>query len=155
MQVGGIRALVIAAALLSLTEEALPQDPQEKVFEQHCAVCHDNPATRAPSRASLRAMSPEFIVAALTDGIMAAPGSALTAPQRVSLAEYLSSQKVGSQRPMAGRCTGTPPPFSLAGPGYNGWGANPENWRFQKEPGIVAAQLERLDVKWAFGAPRK
>ena len=43
---------------------------QQRAFEQRCAVCHDNAATRAPSRSSLAAMSTDFIVAALTDGIM-------------------------------------------------------------------------------------
>ena len=148
-----LAALAAAAAAPLWRAEALPQNPQEAVFDQHCAVCHDNPATRAPARNSLRAMSPEFIVSALTDGIMTAQGSALTAPQRVSLAEYLTGQKIGAQRPMAGRCPGKPPAFSLSGPSFNGWGVNLENWRFQREPGIAAAELDRLEVKWAFGFP--
>ena len=53
---------------------------------------------------------------------------------------------------MAGRCHGVLP-FSLDGPSFNGWGANVENWRFQPEPGLSAAQLARLDLKWAFGIP--
>lgn len=54
---------------------------------------------------------------------------------------------------MAGRCVGGGPAFSLDGPSFNGWGANLENWRFQPEPGISAAQLDRLELKWAFGIP--
>ncbi|MEO8674098.1 MAG: PQQ-binding-like beta-propeller repeat protein [Casimicrobiaceae bacterium] len=145
--------LLLAAGVASAqTKDAAP-NPQEAVFAQNCAVCHNNPATRAPGRASLKAMSPAFINEALTNGIMKAQGSALSPAQRVSLAEYLTGQKIGVQAAMAGRCTGTPAPFTLAGPSYNGWGANPENWRYQPEPGIRAADLPKLEVKWAFGFP--
>lgn len=153
-----IPALAVAGVLLapgvasSQTKEE-SQSPQETVFQQHCAVCHNNPATRAPGRASLRVMSPEFVVEALTNGLMKAQGSALAPAQRVALAEYLTGQKIGMQTPMGGRCGGAQPPFSFSGPSFNGWGANPENWRYQAEPGIGAEQLEQLEVKWAFGFP--
>src|SRR5258705_5347846 len=133
-------------ALLPMAEFAWSQtpisaDPQEAAFRQHCAMCHNNPATRAPGLASLRAMAPSFVVNALTSGIMQAQGAALSPAQRVAIAEYLPGRKVADEVPMAGRCEGTPPAFSLAGPSYNGWGANPENWRFQREPGIAVADL--------------
>ena len=128
-------------------------DPQAAMFQQHCAMCHDNPATRAPGQASLRAMSPSFVVNALTGGIMQGPGAALSPAQRVAIAEYLTGKKLSDEVAMAGRCTGTPPVFALAGPAYNGWGANAENWRYQPSPGIAAADLSRLEVKWAFGFP--
>jgi polyvinyl alcohol dehydrogenase (cytochrome) len=130
-----------------------PSDPQAATFQQHCAMCHDNPATRAPGQASLRAMSPGFVVNALTNGIMQGPGAALSPPQRIAIAEYLTGRKVSDEVAMAGRCANTPPAFALQGPAYNGWGANPENWRYQPAPGIAATDLSRLEVKWAFGFP--
>ncbi len=130
-----------------------PPDPQQAVFDQNCAICHDNPATRAPARATLHRMSPSFIVQALTDGLMQGPGSALSPAQRAALAEYLTGRRIADEVPMAGHCAGPPPPFSLSGPSYNGWGGNFENWRYQAQPGIKAADLARLAVKWAFGFP--
>ena len=144
--------LLATATAHAQTKDAAP-DPQEAVFAQNCAVCHNNPATRAPGRASLKAMSPAFVVEALTNGIMKAQGSALSPAQRASLAEYLTGQKIGVQAAMAGRCTGAPSSFTLAGPSYNGWGGNPENWRYQPEPGVSAADLPKLEVKWSFGFP--
>jgi len=89
--------LALAAACLLVTsgfasaQSGQPaQGAQGALFEQSCAVCHDNPATRAPARASLHAMSPNFIVEALTNGIMKAQGSALSPEQRVALAEFLT-----------------------------------------------------------------
>ncbi len=129
-----------------------PPGDQESLFQAACAVCHANPATRAPTRESLSAMSPDFIVEALTSGVMQQQGSALSPDQRAALAEFLTGQKIGHAAPMAGRCSGTHV-FSLDGPSFNGWGANPQNWRYQREPGISAEQLPRLELKWAFGVP--
>jgi len=154
----GIRGLVIAGAFTiagaaSAQPAASPVPSDEaRAFSQYCAVCHGNPATRAPPRASLHAMSPDFIVDALTSGVMKEQGSALSPADRVSLAEYLTGRKVGSATPMVGRCAKTPV-FSLRGPSFNGWGANVENWRFQRTPGIRPADLDRLEVRWAFGFP--
>jgi hypothetical protein len=57
---------------------------------------HDLAAARPPAN-SLHAMSPDFIVEALTNGIMKAQGSSLSPEQRASLAEYLTGQKLGAQ----------------------------------------------------------
>ena len=101
----------------------------------------------------MRAMSPSFIVETLTSGMMKAQGAALTPEERVALAEYLTGRKVGVETPMAGRCAAAAPPLSLDGPSFNGWGGNLENWRFQPAPGLTAADLHRLEFKWAFGVP--
>jgi polyvinyl alcohol dehydrogenase (cytochrome) len=154
------RVLGLAAAMLCFALQlASAQSPpsaqpfEETLFAQNCAVCHNNPATRAPSRNSLRAMSPNFIVEALTNGIMKAQGSALNDAQRVALAEHLTERKVGAEPPMAGKCEGPSPPLSLSGTTFNGWGGAPANWRYQPTPGVRAGDLSRLELKWAFGVP--
>jgi polyvinyl alcohol dehydrogenase (cytochrome) len=85
--------------------------------------------------------------------LMKAQGSDLTAEERIALAEYLTGRKVGAEAPTAGKCAADSPPLSLDGPSFNGWGANVENWRFQPDPGVAAADLPRLELKWAFGVP--
>ena len=152
--------LLAAAAVLGFAlrpgganAQASDASAQGALFEQNCAPCHAIPATRAPNRASLRAMTPNFIVESLTHGMMKAQGSDLTAEERIALAEYLTGRKVGAEAPMAGRCAAASPPLSLDGPSFNGWGANIENWRFQPDPGLTAADLSRLELQWAFGVP--
>ncbi len=148
-------AAVIGFAPRTGAAESQAPDPsvQDASFEQHCAACHAVPTTRAPARSAMRAMSPSFIVETLTTGMMKAQGSALTPEERLALAEYLAGRKVGDEAPMAGRCAAAAPPLSLDGPSFNGWGANLENWRFQTAPGLTAADLPRLELKWAFGVP--
>jgi polyvinyl alcohol dehydrogenase (cytochrome) len=152
-------ATAMPAALMPVMElawaEVAPPSagPPEAVFQEHCAICHNNPATRAPNTASLHAMSPSFIVNALTSGIMQGPSAALSPAQRVSIAEYLTGKKLADEVPMAGRCSAPSAAWNSGGPSYNGWGASLENWRFQPDPGITAADLNRLEVQWAFGFP--
>src|SRR6185437_9756178 len=43
--------------------------------------------------------------------------------------------------------------FRMSAGGWNGWSIDPRNWRFQPEPGIGAAQIPHLKVKWAFTYP--
>jgi polyvinyl alcohol dehydrogenase (cytochrome) len=38
----------------------------------------------------------------------------------------------------------------MQGSGWNGWGADPRNWRIQHDPGFAASDISRLKVKWAF-----
>jgi len=144
----------MAGASIAGAQSAQPAaDVGKAVFQEHCAICHENPATRAPGTASLHAMSPSFIVGALTSGIMQPQGMPLSPAQRVSVAEYLTGRKLTDEAAMAGRCASSTPLSPMDGSSYNGWGANPENWRFQRDPGIKAADLNRLEVAWAFGFP--
>ncbi len=145
--------LVIVASLAFASVSRAAADDAGVLFDDNCNVCHGNPATRAPSRASLHAMSPDFIIEALTTGVMMAEAAGLTPAQRIAVAEFLTDRKVGAQAAMAGRCNGPPPAFSATAPSFNGWGAGVANWRYQPEPGISAAQLPRLGVAWAFGVP--
>jgi polyvinyl alcohol dehydrogenase (cytochrome) len=133
--------------------QASDTSAESAAFDRNCAACHAVPAGRAPSRASLSAMSPSFIVDALTNGMMKAQGSGLTPEERVALAEYLTGRRLETEAPMAGHCLTPSPPLSLDGPSFNGWGGNVENWRFQPDPGLGASDLPRLELKWAFGAP--
>jgi hypothetical protein len=67
-----------------------PQSAQEAVFQQTWAVLPQQSGD-APAN-SLHAMSPDFIVEALTNGIMKAQGSSRSPEQRASLAEYLTAR---------------------------------------------------------------
>ena len=152
--------LLAAAAILGFAlrpDSAKAQPPDAgaaaSLFGQRCAACHSDPAQRAPTQAALSAMSPSFIADSLTRGLMKEQGSGLTDDQRAALAEYLTGRKVSAETPMAGRCAAAPPPLSLDGPTFNGWGADVENSRFQPDPGLAAGDLPRLELKWAFGVP--
>lgn len=134
------------------------------IFQTKCTSCHGNPAsgTHAPDPATLRQMTPEAIYDALTTGSMApVVGKTLTDEQKRRVAESLSGRPLGSAalgdaRNMPNHCAGNPPLANpLAGPAWNGWGADVENTRYQpaRSAGLTAGQVPRLKLKWAFGFP--
>ena len=128
-------------------------------YAQHCASCHEPPeASRAPTREALQQRSPEAIYAALTTGAMAAQGDALGDSQKQALAIFLSGRPFGDvasgqASAMPNQCEPTPLGDPLRGRGWNGWGADLGNSRFQPDAGISADQVPRLSLKWAFGFP--
>jgi polyvinyl alcohol dehydrogenase (cytochrome) len=129
------------------------------VFQQHCVACHGNPAfERAPSPAALRAMTPERIYAALTDGMMKSVGDSLSEVDRRRVAESLAGQLLGSASEgnasqMPNRCSDNPPLSVTETVDWNGWGNGSANRRFQSADGagLDANMVPRLKLKWAFG----
>lgn len=129
------------------------------LFKQRCGACHDGAQnSRAPSPEELRERTPESIVQALEIGPMRIVGARLSGGERRSIAEHLTGKKIGVDVAGAtvGRCTSqTPFPDPASLPMWNGWGGTPANTRFQpdKQAGLMAEQVPRLKLKWAFGFP--
>jgi polyvinyl alcohol dehydrogenase (cytochrome) len=150
-----------AALLLVLTAApALAQAPDgSNVFQSACATCHTtSPADgRTPALGSLRALTSEAILAALTTGPMRAQGDALSDAERRAVATDLGragTPAAATATPVV--CSTTPPIRDpAAGPSWIGWGNGLRNTRFQpaNEAELTAAQVPRLTLKWAFGFP--
>jgi polyvinyl alcohol dehydrogenase (cytochrome) len=122
------------------------------LFEKHCTSCHrPGTNTRAPLRDALARMPRAAILAALETGSMKTQGSALTAAERRAVAEFLSTAStIAETRTVF--CTA--PVAKLTGEdGWNGWGVDLANTRFQPSPGLTAQQVSTLKLKWAFGFP--
>jgi polyvinyl alcohol dehydrogenase (cytochrome) len=125
----------------------------EPLYNTHCAACHDHPSDRTPPKAVIANNTPPYIFGALNDGVMRGNAQGLSRGEKFSIAMYLSKNKaggtvstIGSETPT---CTQTPAPLTLTGPSWNGWGRTLQNTRYQPEPGINAAEVPRLKVKWA------
>jgi len=56
---------------------------------------------------------------------------------------------------LANPCSAGMKPAPANAPAWTRWGANPANWRFQPaaQAGLSAADVPRLNLKWAFGIP--
>jgi polyvinyl alcohol dehydrogenase (cytochrome) len=106
-------------------------------------------------------MSPEQVLASLEGGSMISMTAARTAVERRALAEFVTGKSF--RRPLVTRpspqtmCAAKAGTFTnpLAAPGWNGWGVNASNARYQDAAaaGITAAAVPRLKLKWAFGFP--
>ncbi len=143
--------------VLRLTQDAASESGAA-LFEGHCSTCHNGDDPRASSLDALRGRSPQAIVDALTAGSMRYQGLALSGDERRAIAEYLTGRKLrgtptGTTVGMCGKRTALADP--LSGPVWNGWGPTIENTHFQPaaQAGLIAAQVPRLHLKWAFGFP--
>ena len=69
-------SLVAAAALVA--SSAFAQAPSgEAVYKQNCAACHEGNLPRMPTRAALRALTPEHVETALSSFSMRRQGAYL------------------------------------------------------------------------------
>ena len=153
---------LLACATLALTLAASAQTVASlRLYEQHCTTCHGNPAgpKNAPDGTQLRKLSADAIYDAITKSPAHSSLQSLSDDDKRFIAYYLGGRKVGvadiaDAKRMSNKC-GSNKPIDLSSPSWNGWGANPENSRFQpaKAAGLTPDQVPQLKLKWAFGFP--
>lgn len=126
------------------------------IYKRKCAVCHDHPVGRIPSRSMIKTLPAQQVVYALTFGVMQPQGLGLSVQQIAALATFLTgkSSTPGPQpKPDANMCPRPGGPISLDGPQWNGWGHDVENSRYQADPGFSLSDIPKLKVKWVFAYP--
>jgi polyvinyl alcohol dehydrogenase (cytochrome) len=126
------------------------------IYSSNCASCHDRPTGRTPPRDALKERTADAILTAMTSGSMSVQAIQLNASEKRALAEYLSGKAIGaSTAPSAGLCPAKPPAIAdlASRPQWNGWGVDLSNSRYQPAPGLTAADVPNLKLKWAFGFP--
>ncbi len=127
----------------------------QRLFDKHCASCHDNPAMHAPTREALSGFSKESIMIALEFGKMQAMAAQLRRQERFLIATYLA----GSAPDTDGwieqhRCSA---PDSSAPTEYvTDWGLGTHNRRFveSENVGIKRDNVGTLQLAWSLAFPR-
>ena len=127
-----------------------------EIYKSICAACHENVTSRAPSPILLSLMSPGGIVHALKGGVMRAQGQALSDPDKIHVAEFITKRKVGdgSDRLEPPVCQGSAAEFGFdQPPAFPGWGLTLTNTReiSNATAGITKKNLSSLHLKWALG----
>ncbi len=128
------------------------------VYQKRCAQCHDAGVARAPQPGAMKLMTPERVLAALTDGKMAEQGKLLTAAETRAVATFVTGKSFGAvDSATQGSCSDSAADFDrpFSGPYWNGWGVDAANRRMQPAAmaGLSTEQVARLKLKWAFGFP--
>ena len=125
------------------------------IYKERCALCHDTPAARVPSLATIKEKSGEAIYLALTRGVMQTQAAGLSSAQIIALITYIAP--TGGAQAAAPDITatcGSQPAFQAAAntAQWNGWSTSLTNSRFQDaaSAGLTASDLGRLKLKWAF-----
>jgi polyvinyl alcohol dehydrogenase (cytochrome) len=126
------------------------------LYQARCAACHDNNSAegRVPKREQIAARAPAAIVNTMFDGAMIPQASGLTLDEGRAIARFITGKEFSSvSNAPLGNCEAPAKKLSLAPGDWNGWGVDPDNSRYQAKPGLSAADIPRLKVKWAFGFP--
>ncbi|MGE0132211.1 MAG: PQQ-binding-like beta-propeller repeat protein [Blastocatellales bacterium] len=150
-------ALSLHTSGTGLQQQGAAASPEgAALYKQKCAVCHDDPSDRVPPLFLIRRRSAEDVVQTLTTGSMKQQAAGLGADQIRALAIHLTGKQPGppiETNLAANLCKAAPPPISLSGPQWNGWGQDLDNSRYQPKPGIRPEDAPKLKVKWAFAHP--
>ncbi|HEY1493424.1 MAG TPA: PQQ-binding-like beta-propeller repeat protein [Candidatus Solibacter sp.] len=141
--------------LLALIPTLAAQDAApagEVLYNKNCAGCHDGkPQPRMPARQELTARTPESIYQAMSGGAMATQSAGLSSEERRAIARFIAGKGFGTgATPIAGKCSETPGALSMGDADWNGWSTDPANTRYQPKPGLDAADVPNLKLKWAF-----
>jgi len=124
----------------------------EALYKQRCANCHDGkPQPRMPSRPELSARTPESIYQAMFGGAMDWQSTGLSGDEGRAIAQFLTAKEFGTGGgALAGKCSGDRGTLTSSDGDWNGWGIDLANSRHQPKPGLSAADVPNLKLKWAF-----
>ena len=129
-----------------------------ELYKRACAQCHDAGVNRAPTREQFRAMLPDRVLSAMETGSMVTMALGRSVAERRAIAEFVTGKTFATAMsttpaPRA-MCTPANAPFTPGnGPAWSGWGHDTGNTRYQNTPGLAAADVPKLKLKWAFAFP--
>ncbi|HTJ64804.1 MAG TPA: PQQ-binding-like beta-propeller repeat protein [Alphaproteobacteria bacterium] len=148
-------SVLLLPLLFAVPAVAAPADKGAGVFAEHCAACHDHPTGRIPPHYVLTHMGGDQVYRALKSGVMRQQAAGLSDADLLAVVYYLTQQTAGpgTHDRAANTCKAAGGPIDVKAPGWNGWGPDLENTRFQPAPGLAAGDVPRLKLKWAFAYP--
>jgi polyvinyl alcohol dehydrogenase (cytochrome) len=148
-------AIILVAGVIVARHRFAPArtggEDGEALFKKSCAQCHQPAVGRAPGRPQLATFAAEDIVKSLTSGTMKSMAAGMSAGDISAIATFLTGRE-----PSASAATADPPAcpnpgaFKMTAGDWSGWSIDPDNSRFQPAPGLTAAEIPGLKVKWSF-----
>jgi polyvinyl alcohol dehydrogenase (cytochrome) len=148
----GLCTFALGLGAVGLAQESSQRPSGEAVFNARCKTCHDPAVERAPTRAELAFRAPADIVTALTTGVMAPMAKGLSQPEIEAVALFLApGQQLGSAG--SDQMCAANGPIKASASDWPALGPDENSTRFQPKPGINAADVAKLKVKWAFSMP--
>ena len=156
-----LAVIYIALTTATYAEEAQSPDGAQ-LYNVNCAHCHNRNLPRMPSITDLKEKDPKDVFSAISAGVMAPYTCALSHAERRAVTEYATGQALGdfasgaAAIPQSAYCANKPAKtLGNTESGWNSWGSNLANTRFQtpERAGLSAEDVSKLKLKWAFGVP--
>ncbi len=140
---------------LPSSAEPPPTHRGQLVYEAQCAVCHNGGDARALTLPALQGMSADAISYALTNGVMAAQGQALSVQERAAVIEYLASTSANDDWLAGNLCSPSNSQVELSPAAIVPSGADQQFSRnfSAAQSGLQMADLPHLELAWALGLP--
>jgi polyvinyl alcohol dehydrogenase (cytochrome) len=143
---------LLVLTVMVLSAQVLSAQDGAAIYKERCASCHDAPEGRVPPLSAIKAMRGEAVYVALTSGVMQTQAKGLSTAQIFALLGFIAP--TGGVQPDAPKLDRTCPgesSFRLdTAQSWNGWSPQVTNTRFQNAPGITAADVPKLKLRWAF-----
>lgn len=137
------------------TTGAADNHPGAALYADNCASCHEVNVARAPARNIMELLAPEAILASMDSGVMQQQASALSAEERRQIVSYLVGEPDQIDATQIACSAGASEFDWTAAPVANGWGISHTNERFLSADvaGVTAANVQKLELQWAFDFP--
>ena len=125
-----------------------------RLFDTHCASCHDDPAMHAPSREALSGFSMETVMVALEFGKMQPMAAHLSKQERWLISNFLAGSAPPDTWMAENLCTnageGSATPYVV------NWGLGTDNRRYVPEQltTINRDNVASLELVWSLAFPR-
>jgi polyvinyl alcohol dehydrogenase (cytochrome) len=89
------------------------------------------------------------------EGAMQPQSAGLSEEEGRAIARFITAKEfsTATAAAMKGQCSAAPKPIVISATDWNGWGQDMGNSRYQPNPGLAAADVPKLKLKWAFGFP--
>ena len=127
----------------------------EKLFVQHCASCHDNPAAHAPTREALAGFSLESIMIAMGFGKMQPMAAHLGKREQFLIATFLSGSSEEQDGWIADhRCGGPAGDDSTLFVADWGLGAQNQRYASAQATAINRGNVASLELAWSLAFPK-
>ena len=159
--VAGLISLGAGLALAQAAESDATPPPGKAVYDKACAACHaaPEPGGRTPPFASLRKMSAQTIMTALTSGVMKPIGDGLDRREMRDVVAYLAAPEapVGTAWIDGNLCAADTRAIDLAArPAQLGYGVDTDNTRRMSaaQAGFTGRQAANLEVAWTLAMPK-
>lgn len=152
----GFASLLFVAAVAHAQDGAVKVWPGEGIFRSTCAGCHEGGSPKAPPAYTMRGMSPANLLNIVEHGVMKDMAAGLTSVERRQVVEYLTQTNLADYKapPPPKQCDAAHARFDLRRPPPPvGWGYDNRRFVPAHVGGLVAADLPRLKLKWAFAFP--
>ncbi|MEY3018555.1 MAG: hypothetical protein RL336_1690 [Pseudomonadota bacterium] len=124
------------------------------LYQRECAVCHDDPASKAPKRETLSLMSREAIMKTLTLGRMQAITTHLSKTEKGLITWFLAGEEPDDGAWLKAHQCEAFIASNESIPASSNWGFGTENRRYTSTTTINVSNVEHLALAWTLALPR-